>query len=301
MNERFAYLVEKYLEDDLLGEEVAEFEKYLTDPECAKYLKEAEHIEKIMMERLRELVLDVEKKEILKTFPEGLPKEIIEDSENEELMPKELFKELLEKEHRLMLRRRRKSRLLAYGSAAAVLISLLIFFIPKANRETSTSPPVDVFETYYRPFEFIVTRGGSDAKSTYERAESAYIDANYNFSANLCRKLVESGVSDPDVYFLYGLSLMALDSMRLGLQQFNTLAGFPNLSYGYLAYYGPWYAGLCYFYLGKKDSALLELDKIRGAEIMFLDSALVESLYGDIERARIFVEDSLQTVEKHLR
>jgi len=285
MNERFAYLVEKYLEDDLLGEEVAEFEKYLTDPECAKYLKEAEHIEKIMMERLRELVLEVEKKEILKTFPEGLPKEIIEDSENEELMPKELFKELLEKEHRLMLRRRRKSRLLAYGSAAAVLISLLIFFIPKANRETSTSPPVDVFETYYRPFEFIVTRGGSDAKSTYERAESAYIDANYNFSANLCRKLVDSGVSESEVYFLYGLNLMALDSMRLALQQFGALEGFPNLSYGYLASYGPWYAGLCYFYLGKKDSALLELDKIRGAKIMFLDSALVESLYGDIERA----------------
>jgi len=302
MNERFAYLVEKYLENDLFGDEVAEFEKYLTDPECAEYLKEAEQIEKLMMEGLRELVSAAEKKEILKTFPDGVPKEIIEDSDDEEIVPDERFREVLDEAHSLMIRRRRKIRVLSYVSAAAVaMVCLLFFFIPKAKRMAPAPTLVNVFEAYYRPFEFIVIRSEPDPKNIYERAENAYIGYNFKVSEYLCRTLVDSGLSDHNVFFLYGLSLMALDSMRPAIQQFNTVMAMPYLTDGYITAYSPWYTSLCYVYLGKKDSALLELDKIRGAEIMFLDSALVESLYGDIERARILVEDSIQTVAKHLR
>ena len=65
MNERFTYLVEKFLDNNLEGSEITEFKKYLALQENREYLRNAEIVNKVIEE---EFLNKLSEEEINKIF-----------------------------------------------------------------------------------------------------------------------------------------------------------------------------------------------------------------------------------------
>jgi len=84
------------------------------------------------------------------------------------------------------------------------------------------------------------------------------------------------------IHFLYGLSLMEMDSMQSALQQFRTTTSFP-LKKGEQVYVSAhWYESLCWLSLGRPDSALAKLEVIRGGDNLYVRTFKVEELEEEI-------------------
>jgi tetratricopeptide (TPR) repeat protein len=259
MDERFTYLVEKYLDHNLTETEKNEFEKYLAEPLCMDYLEKAIKAEKLMMEGFRLLKTEAD------DFQYG--KNISEET-----------REAVRLMHRNMLNRRKRIRLFSYaGMAAAVLIGLVFFW---ASHPKPT--PQLLFKQYYRPFEYLTVRGTSEGYIIYANAVSYYMGGNYEGCSKICREFLATQPPVPDVHFLYALNLMQMDSLQSALEQFNAATDFPleKNSYFYVSVY--WYKSLCYLAMGKADSALVELDRIKGVEKGSVKGVDVEGLSGEI-------------------
>ena len=84
MDERFIFLVVKYLDDKLEGDEIQEFEKFLKDPLCQAYLHESEFANDIINKGLEKLVTKINKNGILPTeaFLWEEPEKEVDEDEN---------------------------------------------------------------------------------------------------------------------------------------------------------------------------------------------------------------------------
>ena len=65
MNERFTYLVEKFLDNNLEGSEITEFKKYLALQENREYLRNAEIINRVIEEEFLNMLSEEEINKIL--------------------------------------------------------------------------------------------------------------------------------------------------------------------------------------------------------------------------------------------
>ncbi len=81
MDERFIFLVVKYLDDKLEGDEIQEFEKFLQNPLCQVYLHEAEFANDIINKGLEKLIAKINTNGILP--PEAFLREEPEDEEED--------------------------------------------------------------------------------------------------------------------------------------------------------------------------------------------------------------------------
>jgi hypothetical protein len=269
MNKRFSYLVVKYLDHELSEAEKAEFEKYLEDPKCAEYLKKAEFAQKIIDEGFRHL----------KTERDKMQKEIEEDVAR---YGSNISKETHEKVrlmHQNMLNHRKKIRLLSYGSVAAAVLIALFFLWPLQQKSSADR----LVKKYYKPYDFVAYRSLPETNPVYNKAIVAYKSGKYAASTSLCRDLITAGTALPEYHFLYGLNLAELDSLQSAITHFNTVTSFPIPTDGSLFASVHWYESLCYLRAGKADSALVELNRIRGIDNVFTKEFDVEGLAGGIE------------------
>jgi hypothetical protein len=280
MDERFTYLVQKHLDHNLEGAEILEFDKYLENPDCVDYLEKAKEIDKFIDEGMRQMFADPEMVEELLSEPSEFDKQIDEDiarfgGSNISTETREKVRLM----HENMLTGRKRTRRIIYGSLAATVITGIIIFFALSFHQT----PKKLYAQYYKPYEFIKTRGINEDMLEYRNAVSDYMFGNYSASALMCKEIISSGSQEPKVYFLYGLSLMGLDSMESGIRQFNTVISLPIEKEGSLFVSSTWYESLCYLYMGRADSALVKLEVIRGIDNMFTRREKVEELVEGIE------------------
>ena len=256
MNKRFKYLVERYLERELTRVQRMEFSLFLKDPECAAYLKNAVRAEKLMMEGQQLFFAE----EVEKSS-QNLSPEICQDFDDiisrhsGRHNPKTVLQ--IKNAHRAMLRRKAGIRAAAYSLPAAVVVGILLVLFAK----TAPQAP-GLFETYYRPNEFIVTRGDNDYDAEYARARDLYIYGQYSASLKICRDLLQQEPVEPETNFLYGLNLIELDSLQGAISRFRITMAQPLDKSGLLYSSAQWYAGLAYLGQGMPDSAIVEMDAL---------------------------------------
>lgn len=269
MDDRFRLLVQKYLDKSLTKAENAEFKKYLGNPECRKYLRQAEQIEQALKDYCRDLPEIREVEELFRDYDKNKVSQKTRDT--------------VEQWRQDSLVREKKVRIARIGIAAlaAVVVAGLFF----AWLKSQDADPKKIFKQFYMPYEFIVMRSAPEAKEAFNRAAAAYNIAAYAESAGMCREIMAEGNCDPDCHFLYGLNLLELDSAQKAVQQFQTAATSPGISEKfYLNISVHWYASLCYLRLEKPDSALIMLEKISGVEKGYLKGVDVEGVRERIEK-----------------
>ncbi len=283
MDERFTYLVQKFLDNNLQGSEKKEFEKYLADPLCAAYLEDAKKVDKVIEEGFREIIDHVNKKGELLEKEKEIPEDIIEAFKLYGNSYDPEIKKRIEEAHQDMLRRRKRIRLLSYGAAAAaaVIIGLVLIFTPY-----NTSSPEELVKQYYKPYEYFVTRSAPADQVQFYNAINAYMSGNYSTGAGICREILDAEPQNPDFSFLYALNLMGLDSMQTAIQQFKVVNDLPGDKEGRLYISAHWYASLCYISVGKADSALIELEKLKGIDNLFILEEKVEELKAELKKSK---------------
>jgi len=262
MDERFTYLVEKYLDNDLSVTEKAVFEKYLEDPACRKYLENAEKIEKVMKEefgRMQE-----------KAQGSGRGARGMETGEEDDI-PEEIKLDVLKyggkddpvargkvrRMHEQMIRRGRIRVFLKYILPAASLLVGVYFLFTDYFKPV----PQSLFRARYKSYEFKITGTETIQDKRIMTAMSMYESGDYQGSTGLCRDIIASGTEEDGVRFLYGLNLMALDSIKRAIQEFDAQINSPSLTDAdkQLPVYR--YKSLCYLKLGKPFKALREIMK----------------------------------------
>ena len=83
------------------------------------------------------------------------------------------------------------------------------------------------------------------------------------WGASLCMEILNAGPQKPEFSFIYTLNLMGLDFMENAIRQFKTLTELPVEREGKLYVTGHRNENLCYLSMGKVDSALVELNRLR--------------------------------------
>jgi tetratricopeptide (TPR) repeat protein len=280
MDDRFKYLVVTFLEHELPEHERPEFEKYLEDPDCAAYLKKAEFANKLIDDGFKKLVAESNKKDPFNADGENFPEELIADvelygnTENPEIRQK------LRDVHRNMLKRRKRIRLLTYGSAAAVILfALMLLWPPQFNTSSQR-----IYKSYYKQYEYIAFRSMRVPNPLYNKAIIAYKAKNFVASGSICMQILRTSTREPEIHFLYGLNLMARDSMESAIRQFNILdtLNIPKEESLYVSSH--WYKGLCYLSLNKPDSAFIELEKLKELDNAFTKELEVDDLLSKIKK-----------------
>ena len=189
MNERFTYLVSKYLDKGLTDAEKVEFEKFLNDPLCADYLKKAEIAEKIIDEGFRKRIADAKKKisphldnnDFQKEIEEGeLHKEIEEDISSYGSDLSAHTHKAVSQMHRNMNDGRKRTFLLRYAGIAAAILFAFIFFRALYPKPT----PQMLFEEYYKTYDFLIIRSSIHEDEIYSNAIVNYLEGNYVRAVN---------------------------------------------------------------------------------------------------------------------
>ena len=74
--------------------------------------------------------------------------------------------------------------------------------------------------------------------------------------------------------------------MQTAIQQFKTVNDLPGDKEGRLYVSAHWYASLCYISMGKVDSALVELEKLKRIDNLFILEEKVEELKEDLKKSK---------------
>jgi len=282
MNDRFAFLVEKYLDNSLEEKEKAEFEYYLGEPDCALYLKHAEAIEYLLVNELGPFLRELAMGEHPELRDDPKMEEIFRIIDKHSDIPNPELKGMVKMFHSNMLRRKKRVRFALFASipvAAVLLIGLFLLLFP-FKKET----PQELFALYYRPYYFESYRSAESDEALYWRAVDYYQYGRYSSSAALCREITSDGSNIPEYFFLYGMNYMGMDSMERALVKFKKVKEHPEyLERGLLAP-SHWYSSLCYLSLGNADSALVELHALRGAILWPANRYRREELTEKVER-----------------
>jgi hypothetical protein len=258
MDKRFTYLVEKYLDNSLSEKQKAVFEKYLEDPACREYLEDAEKIEKIINTGLKKILSLKTKEDLDFEMAEAeIPEEIKQDVLKYGSINDPEARATVRRMHERMIRRNRIRFLLKYVLPAVFLIISLITLWTGYIKPT----PQSLYRAWYKPYEFTVVSTSTVPDERIRSAMTMYKSADYAGSARLCNEIIASGSHKGNIHFLYGLNLMALDSMQSAIREFDTQIDRLSVkdTDKHLPVYR--YKGLCYLKLGRPDSALLTIMK----------------------------------------
>jgi small nuclear ribonucleoprotein (snRNP)-like protein len=266
----YTWLVEKYLEGELSGEELRRFElEILRKPEVAEEV-----------ERIRSLSRFMENQHQIMKGAAGLLEDF-DDYENivdeneisrdlENLKVRKISSSLdhtarfrtriMESKARETLVRHRSNRMIIRKTsvwfAAALMagvIAVSAWFLTGSNQTDFTS----LYEQYYVHRSAEVTRDANRiTEDPFNEAMRAYNDADFNRAFQILDGIQEEGIGNK--YYLYfGLTAMELGKYSRAIELFNKLEGDEVLEQD-----GMWYKSLCYLKLEDENASRETLTKI---------------------------------------
>ena len=277
----YTWLVEKYLEGELEGEELQKFElEILRKPEVAAEVERIRLLNRFIAEQHRRmkgssvLIEDfddsgnvIQEDEILRDL-EGLPIHTLKDAKSDI----DKFRTRLEEiqlESRLNDARKKKIRIkkVSVWMAASLLVLLTgIFTLYQFGiREPDYN---QLYEQYHSHRAADVARDISSGQfDLYLQALNAYNRQDYKEALRLFNTIAQDSVSNR--YYLYkGLTAMELGNYPLALQQFGRLDRDINLRHE-----GMWYSCLCYLAIKDKEALRSTLKSIIESNGFYKDKA----------------------------
>ncbi|MFC2112401.1 tol-pal system YbgF family protein [Bacteroidota bacterium] len=272
---KYTWLVEKYLEGELNGEDLVKFElEILTKPEVAEEVERVRSLNRFVKEQHHRmqsssigLVEDFEdlenilsEEEVGKEL-EGLRIRKISASQNDHA---ELETRLTESHIRDTLNQRHSNKVLVKkvsiwmaAASLAVLIGISsILIIGRGNNDYS-----QLYQQFYSPPIADIERTSPElADDPYQIALKAYNNAEYSRAFQLLNSIPEEGINNR--YYLYkGITAMELGKFPLAIESFKRLD-----SDVYLRHEAMWFMSLCYLGLEDEISTRRMLNEIIQAD-----------------------------------
>lgn len=274
---KYSRLVEKYLEGEMKGEELRDFElEILKNPEVAEEV-----------ERIRSLNAFARKQYGILSSAQGL----LEDPENiagslEESSMKDDLESM--KIHKIddsdpnyqdfrrkvkavslktYLRYTTKNKILVPGYVvwiAAACITILLA-IPLIKHFVTGKPGNlhDVYASFYNPYpaDLLLRNKAYVADDPYTKGLNEYLNSNYGSALSFFNEVESGNVINKAIFLLKGICLMETGDFQNAVLAFRNLTGDPDLND-----YGQWYTGLCYLELKMPDKARELFKELSGRE-----------------------------------
>jgi len=262
---KYTWLVEKYLEGELSGKELSDFELLiLRDQEVArevervrallKFSREQHHrlttgfelqedfddIENILDEK--DLDLDLDTLKIKKVTSRG---EITDLSQKIRRSTRKSSPEM--RGHRMMSLL--KFNLWLTAASIALILALSILFL---NRMTVETDSIALYNEYYHPYQpELVERGTEPVESSaYQLGLDEYKLANYSLALDYFNTSISEDPGKTYSYMFRGITLMELGEYEQALASLEKLQQDRVLDD-----YGLWYSGLCHLRLDNQDQS----------------------------------------------
>ncbi len=281
---KYSWLVDKYIEGDLKGEELRRFEEKLShDPELAKEIDNIRHLvdfirsqhNVLKKERQikdpwkdsrelvdhRELERDLEDLRVRKSAPE-------DDVKAFDRKLKEARKRFIKSgEKKSGTRRLRPAHIRALAASLAIMLGVGGALLYSGMRG---SDPAELFEQYYRPYRTdMVSRSIAPAENDrMSRALVAYQEGRYTDALGELEGSPETGTEYNRTAFLRGLCYIELGEPAMAIKNMETLTSDPQYRD-----YALWYAGLSMLLTATPEEAAQYLDPLTGHKNHFRTKA----------------------------
>jgi len=268
---KYTWLVEKYLEGELHGEELREFElEILRNPAVAKEVEEIRKLHAFSREQVKKKYTNslMEVKVLDSPLPEQdinadmddlkIRKLNTEDAKFQKFKKKVKSASLNYQVHENEKNNIVLNRKIFWGAAAMIIIligsSLTTILLNYRSKDLQT-----VYSEYYQPYPY--NPGIRDiepsSQDVFDMGGEAYSNANYGLALDLFNKVNADSPSYTTAFLFKGICFMEMDQYDLAIQSFNQLSENRTLNE-----YGEWYRGLCYIRLNDPDQARNEFEKI---------------------------------------
>ena len=264
---KYTWLVEKYLEGEMSGKELADFELLiLRNEEVAREIDRVRTLLQFSRQQHEKLTRDPE---LIEDYHDAAG--VIDAGEIEADLDKLKIRKVPDESernnfHRKVqkyapsgVRRPKQPRIVTmlrfnlWLTAAAIALLLTLGYI-LLDRSTGHIDYLALYDTNFHPYQPELAKrdagAGIKEKTNYEKGLDEYKKANYSLALDYFNT---STSEDPDYtygHLFRGLSLMELGEYQEALGSFDHLKADRSLDD-----YGTWYSGLCYLRLNQPEQA----------------------------------------------
>jgi hypothetical protein len=263
---KYTWLVEKYLEGELKGEELHNFElEILKNPEVAEEVERVRNLDAFTRKQYSILTAT----QGLLEDPEDIHKSLEESSLKNDLESMKIqkinvsdpdFQDFRKKVKAVSLQNylkiNTKNKILVPGYIiwiAAACFALLLS-ISLLNTLTGNKPENlhYVYSGFYDPYpaDLLVRDKAFAPTDPYSIGLNEYLESNYGSALSYFSEAESGSVKNKSIYLLKGICLMETGKYEDAILTFSSLSDDPVLND-----YGQWYTGLCLVELEQADKA----------------------------------------------
>ncbi len=268
---KYTWLVEKYLEGELHGHELKDFElEILRNSDAAKELEEIRKLHAFTREQLNKKFTDnlLENKELQNKFQTEDVRPDLDGLKIHKLDPEQTEFQKFKQKVKLaaleyQIHETEKGKVVlnkkVFWGAAALITILICFSLTTFLLTNRTSDLQVIYSEFYQPYPYnpAVRDLKTGSQNVFNMGREAYINANYGLALDYFNQVSAESPSYSTTFLLKGICYMEMDQFDQAIQSFNQLTGNRIMNE-----YGEWYRGLCYIRLNEPDQARNEFKKI---------------------------------------
>jgi len=245
------YNVEKYIQGELTGTQLAEFEASLEKDEA---LREKVHFYQYAMSTLakNKVYTKAEEEKIAQiqpTLDELRDKYFIKDTAEtkipqEEIKPKQSI----------------TKRLLPYATLAAAAALLIFLFLPQLQNQ----PNPAIADRNFKSYPLNTKMGVDDTAILFEKGKNNYKKGNFKEAYNQFETFLKENPKAPEVWLAKGSATFKLDDINTAINSFEKVIEIDDSGISHS--YANWYLALCYLKKDNPEKAIHHLKEIKEGE-----------------------------------
>jgi tetratricopeptide (TPR) repeat protein len=263
---KYSRLVEKYLDGEMIGEELRNFElEILKNPEVAE---EVERLRSLNAFAKKQYDIVSSTHELLED-PQNMTGSLEESSLKNDLESMRIHKisesdpgfsdfrkKIKAVSLKTYLRYTTKNKILIPGYViwmAAAFIAILLAF-PLIKHFTTDKPENlhDIYASFYNPYraDLLLRDKAYVEDNLFKKGLNEYLNSNFGSALSYFNEVGSGNVINKSIFLLKGICLMETGDFQNAVLAFRNLTGDAVLND-----YGQWYTGLCYLKLNMADEA----------------------------------------------
>jgi hypothetical protein len=274
---KYSRLVEKYLEGEMSGEELRNFElEILKNPEVAEEVERIRSLDAFAKKQYAILnsVQDLlEEPEDMTSFPEesslkdDLESMIIHKIDESDPGYRDFRNKVKAVSLSTYLKYTARNRILVPGyiiwvaaACITILLAISLFKIFTVNKPENLH---EIYASFYSPYpaDLIVRDGADIPDDPYSLGKYEYLKSNYGSALSYFNEVESGSIKNKSFFLLKGICLMETVHFEDAVLAFRNLTGDPVLND-----HGQWYTGLCYLELNMPDKARELFKELSGRE-----------------------------------
>lgn len=243
------YQIEQYIQGELSGKELLEFEVLLQKDEALrKKVNFYQYAESILTKE--QTATDVDADKMAKINP------ILEEMRNQYFINKTKETEPPTKETKP--KPSTIKRLLPYAALAAAAAMLIFFALPFLQNKSNT----EIAEANFKLYPLGINQmGGDDLDQVFKQAQSNYNKGNFEEANKQFSIFLTENPKAPEVWLAKGCAAFKSDETDTALESFNKVIEIDDSGISHPN--ANWYLALCYLKKDDRDKAIHHLKKIK--------------------------------------